>query len=115
MARIVAIGASQGGVQALAELVSGLGPRFPAPILVALHIGPAPGRLPAFLGGGLAAAFAPHGEFVQPGRIYVAPPDRHLLLNGDPPELSRGPRENWARPAIDPLFRSAAISRGPDC
>jgi two-component system chemotaxis response regulator CheB len=63
---------------------------------------------------GRRATFARHGEKLEPGRIYVAPPDHHLLLENDHLELSRGPRENWARPAIDPLFRSAAQSHGPD-
>jgi two-component system chemotaxis response regulator CheB len=63
--------------------------------------------------GALPAAHAEDGEAILPGRIYVAPPDRHLLVRRGAVEVSRGPRENHSRPAIDPLFRSAARSYGP--
>jgi two-component system chemotaxis response regulator CheB len=115
MAKIIVIGASQGGVQALKVLVGALPHDFAAPILVVQHVGSAPSMLPAILGyvGGPHAAFAMDGEVLSPARIYIAPPDHHMLVNDRVVELSRGPRENWARPAIDPLFRSAANSRGP--
>src|SRR5262249_27709624 len=63
--------------------------------------------------GPLPAAFAVDGEQLEHGRIYVAPPDRHLLVRGGELKLSAGPWENRTRPAIDPLFRSAALSYGP--
>jgi two-component system chemotaxis response regulator CheB len=63
--------------------------------------------------GQLPAAPAADGVRIERGRIYVAPPDHHLLLDGDTLRLGRGPRENGHRPAIDLLFRSAAQSRGP--
>ena len=60
--------------------------------------------------GPLPAATAEEGQPLERGRIYVAPPDRHLLVGRDHVHVRRGPRENRARPAIDPLFRSAAVS-----
>ncbi|MBV9569813.1 MAG: chemotaxis protein CheB [Alphaproteobacteria bacterium] len=116
MARIVAIGASQGGVEALHALVSGLDKGFPAPILVVMHIGAGPSILPVLLNdlGILPASHARDGERIEPGHIYVAPADHHLLVNDGALELTRGPRENWTRPAIDPLFRSLAESHRQD-
>lgn len=114
MARIVAIGASQGGVDALRALVAKLPGDFPAAILVVVHIGAGPSLLPSILNeaSSLRASHARNGETIESGRIYIAPPDHHLLLTDGKLELSRGPRENWARPAIDPLFRSVAESCG---
>ena len=113
---IVVIGASAGGIPALTTLVAGLPQDFPASILVVMHIPPyAVSRLPEILSrsGPLPAAHARQGEAIEPGRIYVARPDRHLLVRNRRVELSRGPRENHARPAIDPLFRTAARTYGP--
>ncbi|MFL6688818.1 MAG: chemotaxis protein CheB [Alphaproteobacteria bacterium] len=116
MARIVAIGASQGGVEALHALISGLPADFPATILIAVHIGAGPSLLPSILSdvSTLPVSHARDGEEMEPGHIYVAPADRHLLVNDGRLELSRGPRENWTRPAIDPLFRSAAEAHRKD-
>jgi len=108
---IIVIGASAGGIQALTTLVAGLPRDFPASLLVVVHIPPyAISRLPEILSrsGPLPAAHARHGEAIEPGRIYIAPPDRHLLVRAGWIELSRGPREDHCRPAIDPLFRTAA-------
>src|SRR5918997_2703737 len=112
---IVVIGASAGGIPALTSLVAGLPPDFPAPVLVVVHIPPyAVSRLPEILSrsGPLPATHAEQGEAIEPGRIYIAPPDRHLLVRTGWLELSRGPRENHARPAIDPMFRTAARAYG---
>jgi len=113
---IVVIGASAGGVEALRSLVRGLPPELPAAMFVVLHL-LASGRsvLPAILAraGGLPATVPQDGERPDRGHIYVAPPDRHLLLVGHAMRLTGGPRENGHRPAIDPLFRSAARSYGP--
>jgi two-component system, chemotaxis family, protein-glutamate methylesterase/glutaminase len=116
VSRLVVIGASQGGVQALHALVSGLPPDLPAPVLVVLHIGTTQSILPSILNDidSHVAAFGRNGCPMVDGHIYVAPPDRHMLVMDGRLELSRAPRENWARPAIDPLFRSAAESYGPD-
>ena len=112
---IVVIGASAGGIQALSTLVAGLPRNFPASVLVVVHIPSyAVSRLPEILSrsGPLLATHAQQGEVIEPGRIYVAPPDRHLLVRPGHIELSRGPRENHSRPAIDPLFRTAARAYG---
>jgi two-component system chemotaxis response regulator CheB len=114
-AQIVVIGASAGGVSALSTLVSQLPLTFPAPILVVLHIGSHPSVLPQILSarGPLPASHAQQGERMMAGRIYVAPPDRHLLVDDGQLHLTRGPKEHFTRPAIDPLFLSAALAYGP--
>ena len=114
---IIVIGTSAGGVDALARLVSGLPAGFLASLFVVCHFPPG-GRsvLPEILSrsGRLLAAHARDGEVFVPGQIYVAPPDQHLLLGpGGRTRLTREGRENHARPAIDPLFRSAARYYGP--
>jgi two-component system, chemotaxis family, protein-glutamate methylesterase/glutaminase len=108
---IVVIGASAGGVEALGALVGELPADLEAAVFVVLHL-PASGTsvLPAILQrrGRLPAAHAVDDEPIEHGRIYVAPPDHHLLLQSDGVRVVRGPHENGYRPAIDPLFRSAA-------
>jgi two-component system, chemotaxis family, protein-glutamate methylesterase/glutaminase len=108
---IVVVGASAGGVEALTDLTASLPGDLPAAVFVVLHL-PATGTsaLPEILcrHGPLPAAHVKDGEPIQPGRVYVAPPDHHVLLRTGHVHLSRGPRENGHRPAIDPLFRSAA-------
>jgi len=111
---IIVIGASAGGVTALRELTAGLAAPLPAPILIVLHIGALRSELPALLNaaGVTPAKHGEDGEAVRPGRIYVAPPDRHMTVIDGRVRLTRGPKENWARPAIDPLFRSVAAGYG---
>lgn len=114
--RIVVIGASAGGVEALRTIVAGLSPYFPAPILVVVHIpSGTPSALPRVLerSGPLPVAHARDGDELLPGHILVAPPDQHLVVHDGRVRLRRGPRENRQRPAIDPLFVSAARSYGP--
>jgi two-component system chemotaxis response regulator CheB len=114
---IVVLGASAGGVEALRSLVAQLPRDFGAALLVVLHVGARRSSLPHILAraGPLPAAFAQDGEPIMPGRMHVAPPDYHLLVapGGERLALSRGPAENRTRPAIDPLFRSAAHACGP--
>ena len=111
---LIVIGASAGGVSALRLLVAGLGPDLAAPILIVLHIGAHRSLLPEVLmTKGLLVKHAEEGEPILPGHIYIAPSDRHMQIIGGCVQLNRGPKENWARPAIDPLFRSAAQSHGP--
>jgi two-component system, chemotaxis family, protein-glutamate methylesterase/glutaminase len=112
---IVVIGASAGGVSALQQLAADLPPQFPAVVLIVLHIGANRSQLPALLeaAGPNSAAHASDGETIRTGHLAVAPPDCHLLLEKGVLRLTRGPKENFARPAIDPLFRSAALTYGP--
>ena len=113
---IIVIGASAGGVQALQELMGGLPGQFPAAVFVVVHTSPdSPGILPQILerAGPLPAAHAKNGERIRHGHVYVAPPDSHLLIKHGHVELSRGPSENGFRPAVDPLFRTAARAYGP--
>jgi two-component system, chemotaxis family, protein-glutamate methylesterase/glutaminase len=113
--RVIGIAASAGGVEALRCVVAALPAGLPAAICVVLHI-PATGRslLAPILtrDGAMPAVLAEHGQALRPGTIYVAPADRHLLVQGRQIELSRGPKENGVRPAADPLFRSLARSWG---
>jgi two-component system chemotaxis response regulator CheB len=108
---VVVVGASAGGVEALTALARALPADFGAPVIVVLHV-PSSGTsvLPEILSraGALPAAHAVDGEDLAAGRIYVAPPNCHVLVAGRKVELGRGARENGHRPAIDPLFRSAA-------
>jgi two-component system chemotaxis response regulator CheB len=108
----IVIGASSGGVSALLEVVAGLPADLPAVVGVVLHVGSQQSILPELLSarGALPAGHARDDEPLRPGRIYVAPPDRHMLFTPKAVQLNRGPRENHARPAIDPLFRSVAVN-----
>jgi two-component system, chemotaxis family, protein-glutamate methylesterase/glutaminase len=113
---VIVVGASAGGVEALRALVAGLPPDLPAVVLVVLHVARlTPSALPTILrrAGPLPVAHAEDDVEPRPGHIYVAPPDQHLLLVQGRLRLTHGPTENGHRPAIDPLFRSAARSRGP--
>ena len=113
---VIAIGASAGGVTALRFLAAALPRTFSASVLVVLHIGANRSELPALLNtaGPLHATHAEDGETILPGHIYVAPPDRHMIVEAGKVQLLRGPKENCARPAIDPLFRSVAENYGVD-
>lgn len=113
---IVVIGASAGGIEALRQLLAGLRADLPASLFVVQHVPSAsPSALPEILSrsGPLIASFAKDREAVERGRAYVAPPDHHLLLEPGVVRVQRGPRQNRHRPAVDPLFRSAAQSYGP--
>ena len=113
---IIAIGASAGGVQALCEVIESLPPGLPAAVFVVLHLAPY-GRsaLPEILArtACMPASHPRDGEEIRPGRIYVAPPDRHLAIEDGHVHLSRNASENGHRPAIDVLFRTAARAYGP--
>ncbi len=111
---IVVIGASEGGVQALRDLVGALPKNFPAAVFVVMHIGARRSELAVLLDrtGPLAATHAADGDLIEGGHIHVAPPDHHMVIAEGAVRLTKGPRENFARPSIDPLFRSAAQAYG---
>ena len=114
---IIVVGASAGGVEVLTQLVNNLPPDLPAAIFVVLHISSqGTSVLPKILNrsvqkhqkASLQASHPLDYEKIQHGRIYVAPPNQHLLVKDGYVRLARGPRENSHRPAVDPLFRTAA-------
>ncbi len=115
---IIVVGASAGGVEVLTQLVRDLPAGLPAALFVVLHIPTqSPSVLPSILNRAirkrqpnspLQALHPNDGEAIVHGRIYVAPPDRHLLIKDGHIHLARGPKENGHRPAVDPLFRTAA-------
>lgn len=110
---IVVIGSSMGGIEALSSLARQLPEKLPAAVLVVQHVSPeSPGVLAEILSlkGAMPAVMAEDGMALDTGRIYVAPPNRHLLATASGIRVSFGPRENRSRPAIDPLFRTAAVN-----
>lgn len=113
---IVVIGASAGGVTALIDLVKSIPKDFAGSIFVVLHVpSSSPSNLPGILkrAGLLNAVHPKDGVQIQRGKIYVAPPDHHILLEGTRVLVKKGPEENRFRPSIDALFRSAAYVYGP--
>jgi two-component system, chemotaxis family, protein-glutamate methylesterase/glutaminase len=114
--RIIVVGASAGGVESLKDVLCELPADFPMAICVVLHV-PAyqPSNLPQILTrcGRLPAVHPEDGAKLKAGHIYVAPPDHHLLVDGDRLAIKKGPKENRFRPSIDALFRSVAYHYGP--
>ncbi len=113
--KLIVIGASTGGVPALKILINSLPAGFSTPIIIVWHM-PADitGILPEVLNkcSLIPAANGINNELIQRNRIYIAPPDHHILAEGDRIRITKGPKENHFRPAIDPLFRSAAFEFG---
>ncbi|MGY3035409.1 two-component system chemotaxis response regulator CheB [Bradyrhizobium sp. USDA 4354] len=113
---IIVIGGSAGATAPLKQILSRLPAGLPAAVFVVLHI-PAQGigilSTVASSAGPLPVRQAENGMKIEPGHVYLGAPDHHLLLAGDRVVLGRGPRENMVRPAIDALFRSAALYHGP--
>ena len=111
---VVVVGASAGSLRVLMQLAAALPGDFP-PVLVVQHIGHHVSVLPELLGrvGSNKVLHPRSGHRIERGTILVAPPDHHMLVVDDEIRLTTGPKENFARPAIDPLFRSAAIAYGP--
>jgi len=110
------VGASAGGVNALRVLVRGFPADYAGTILVVLHLAPwAHSELASILSrvGPLPAIQAGPQEPLEKGRVYVAPPDFHLIVEDGHVLRWRGPAEDRHRPAINPLFRSAAVTYGP--
>jgi two-component system, chemotaxis family, protein-glutamate methylesterase/glutaminase len=113
---IITIGASAGGVEALMSLVGGLPANLPASVFIVQHLSPEQRSLLVDLlsrSSVLDVEVAGDRKEFQRGRVYVAPPDHHLMIDRSFMYLTRGPRENRARPSVDPLFRSAAVVHGP--
>ena len=112
---VIAIGASAGSLVALQRLVNELPADLRAAVLIVVHVQrTASSHLASILSRSahLPVSTAEDGEPIAPGRILVAPPDWHLLVEDGRIDLSRGPLENGFRPAVDPLFRSAAAVYG---
>ncbi len=112
---IIAIGGSAGSIAVIRQICRAFPADLHASVLIAVHVGPGNRNLLAGIldsGGPLPASTAVDGELLLPSHIYVAPADHHLMVDGQVVRLGRGPRENMARPAIDPLFRSVGISAG---
>ena len=112
---VVTIGASAGGLEPLREIVSILPADLPASLHVVMHLASGePSMLPEILGrsGPLPAVRPADGQAIRHGVIYVAQPDRHVLIDDHKVRVVHGPRHNRMRPAVDPLFRSAARAHG---
>ena len=104
---IIVIGASAGGIEALRILVGALPADLPASVFIVLHTSPeSPALLAEILArsGRLPATNAKDGERILPGRIYVAPPDRHLLIEPNVMRVTSGPKENHFRPVVHEMF-----------
>ena len=111
---VILIGASAGGVQAIGKVLSELPSDLGAAVAVTLHRGRHASGLKDVFGArsNLEVVEVEHGESFVPGRVYLAPPDFHLTFSGGIVLLNHGPKENYARPAIDVMFRSAARNYG---
>ncbi len=111
---LVVIGASAGGLPAVATILSGLPTTLPAAVVIVVHTRSRAGVLPRLLArrSGFAVELAFDQAEIRPGVAYVAPADRHVVVTPRALRVVQGPRENGFRPAIDPLFRTAARARG---
>jgi two-component system chemotaxis response regulator CheB len=112
---VIVIGASAGGVEALMQLFHALPPDLPATVAAVIHRSPIFNlRLGEVLGrrSSLPVKEAVAGQPFEPGVVYLAPRDHHLLVENKHMILDRGPKEHHTRPAVDPLFRSAANAYG---
>jgi two-component system chemotaxis response regulator CheB len=113
---VIAIGGSLGAVDALTRLFQELPADLTASMFIVVHVGAHGNNLLAGIldeKSAMRITTAQDGETLERGHVYIAPADRHLLVIGDKLRLGNGPRENLARPAIDPLFRSVGVSYGP--
>jgi two-component system chemotaxis response regulator CheB len=113
---IIVIGGSAGAIEPIRTLLRNLPAEFAGSLFIVIHTSPnSPGIMHAIFdaAGPLKATTAVNGEKIAPGRVYVAAVDHHLVIEPGKVRLTRGPKENRFRPAIDPLFRSAAQTYGP--
>jgi two-component system chemotaxis response regulator CheB len=117
-AYLIVVGASAGGIPALVRLVAQLPRQLPAAVLVVQHLAAESRgdfiveRLASHTA--LRCVLATDQAPLEAGTLYLAPPDRHLLAKEDRVLVTKGPRENHYRPAVDALFRSAAVAYGPN-
>ncbi|MBY4899164.1 chemotaxis protein CheB [Cupriavidus sp. AU9028] len=111
---IIALASSSGGLDVLRTVLGGLPADLPAAVLLVHHIGAYESILPQILSRhtALQVRHGAQGEPVVPGSVYIAPPDHHMLVRNGRIELSHGPKENFTRPAADPLFRAVAVEYG---
>src|SRR5437660_6545175 len=116
MSRVVVIGASAGGIPALCRVLERLPPHFGAPLLAVIHTSEGPSLLDAVLQrcGEVKVVCTTKSEKLRQGHLYIATPNRHLILQDGSVKSVMGPRENRHRPAVDTLFRSAARSHRSD-
>jgi two-component system chemotaxis response regulator CheB len=111
---LITIGGSSGSFEAIRIILRSLPNDLPAAVLIATHLGPSVSLMSILAGSSsLPIKAAESGDHLQRGQVYVAVPDAHLLVHDHHVLVRRGPRENLSRPAIDPLFRSAACAFGP--
>src|ERR1051325_1110477 len=113
--RVIVVGASAGGVEALRTLVRGLTPDIQAPVLVVMHMWPyGPSMLPAILAnaGSITVTEAVNDAPSEDGHVYIARPDCPLLVERGHMHVSYRPKENRHRPSINMLFRAAALAYG---
>jgi two-component system chemotaxis response regulator CheB len=110
MSAIVVVAGSSGALDPIRRIVAALPTPCLASVFIVMHIGNQPSVLPFLLNqsGPLPASFAEDGALIEMGHIYIAPPDRHMLLEPDRIRLSHSPKVHYTRPAADPLFISAA-------
>lgn len=115
MHAIIVIGGSAGALSPLLKIVTALKPGSQASIFVVIHTGANQSYLPTLLerATSMPAAFAQDGGLIEAGHIYAAPPDYHLLLERSHTRLSSGAKVHFTRPAVNPLFESAAHTFGP--
>jgi len=111
---IIAIGGSAGALDTILAVAAAFDVDFTGSLFVVSHVGANRSRLPELLSsaGPLIAKHPTNREAIRPATVYVAPPDRHMMVENGHIRLSRGPREHFTRPAVDPLFRSAAREYG---
>ena len=108
---VIAIGGSAGAIDAILALVTDLPHDFAGTVFLVSHIGSHRSYLPELLSraGALPARHAEDGEKIRPGTVYIAPPDRHMLVFKKAIRLSRGPRQHFTRPAIRPRRRAKSL------
>ena len=111
---IIVVGVSTGGLNPLRSIIEALPRNCSASVFVVMHSGASPSILPEILSwhARIDVSFAEDGALIEPGHVYVAPPDHHMVVEVDRIRLNHGPKVHLTRPAINPLFASAAEAHG---